>query len=138
MFRQNGQSSLQGAVQVEHNFLWAQIDGFFRFPEHVRRPDHIRDFSWPLDSEEQIPVRVTTCDEDNWGLVFLRSTGSEAFVKYVHAGLRVKGFVAKSGRVWHGFGPDLQPMSDPLSMKEEDDLFRLIRMKFVPAVDRSW
>lgn len=122
--------------EVEHNFLWEALDGFIK--SYATRTETCRKFLWPIEETgESIPVRVVTCDERNWGLIYLRSTGSEKFVAYVHAALRKHSLVAKNGRVWPAIGPDLQPISDPLSVPEEEDLFRHLRMKFVPAVDRS-
>lgn len=125
------------SLEIEHNFLWTQLDGFIK--TYLKKGDAVREFIWPIEElGESIPVRVTTTEKQNWGLAFMRATGSELFVKNIHGCLRKHSFVAKGGQVWHGFGPDLQPMSDPLSVLEEEDLFRLIKMKFVPAVDRSW
>ncbi len=123
--------------EVEHNFLWAQLDGFIK--TYLQRGPKRREFLWPIEElGESIPVVVNTCDTLNWGLIFLRCTGSDLFVMHVNTRLRGESLVSKGARIWHGLGTPLEPISDPIAVKEEEDLFRMAKMRFVPAVDRSW
>lgn len=130
------------APPVEHNFLWEAINAYTS-GRALSRGEKVREFKWlasrhEVDVPEEVPVRITICDRQNWGLILMRCTGSELFVKHVHASLRRASFVAKGGRVWHGLGKDLEPISEPISVPEEEDLFRLAKMKHVPPAQRSW
>ena len=68
---------------------------------------------------------------DNWGLIFAIRTGSADFSHKVLArGWRRMGYTSKGGMLH-------SPLFDSPAIREEEDLFRLIQMPWVPPEKRE-
>jgi len=67
----------------------------------------------------------------NWGNILTIRTGSAAFSKWLMAfRTRDAGLQHKGGYLWRG--------DEKLECKEEEDVFRVLKLKWINPIDRNW
>lgn len=123
-------------VRKEHHYLWEVLDRVV--PEYQVKGEAMRRF---LRDDEDLsrPIRTTiyTADRDNWGYMLLLRTGPEKFNAHVLASLHRQALKGHEGRIYPVIY-NLQPHSEPLPAREEEDVFRLAGLKPLPPAQRSW
>lgn len=139
---------------VDHNFLWAALDGLGDQVHWIKRGEKYRQFAYPLhlDGVSEISVDLFTANEKNWGLIYLIRTGSSVFsqhvVSYLAKNFRPShaGYVRMGGRApatikGDGFPTWPDKAKDGMEIiptPEEVDVFRLAGVRMLPPSERSW
>ena len=78
---------------------------------------------------EGIKLDLFMATERNWGNIFLIRTGNWQFSKQIMFRILRMGLKQKDGYLWQG--------DKMLECKEEDDIFRLLNLVFIPPQNRN-